>query len=250
MLSLYDHGNGIPIARINGGKFDKEVIYIEEQQGKKQIKSIELPQGKVEPIPNPYKRGVLFISGPSGVGKSVYANMYARNYKKLFPEKNVYVFSRLDKDESLDRGLNPIRIPLDESLIDGIDIQKDLADGALVIFDDCDTIKDKKIRDACSGIQNDLLETGRHVNVYVIVISHLLNGNDRKNSRTILNEATEIVVFPHGGSTYQINYCLKNYLGFSKYQITDILQTPSRWITIKKNYPQAIFYETGAYLVN
>jgi len=245
---------GKPIAIIKSIKKTKsglnnQIVCIDEKESHGGKMEIRLPKGfKFEPIPDIH-RCVLYVAGPSGSGKSTYARNFSKNFKKIFPKSNIIVFSRLDSDEAIDK-LNPIRIKIDEQIInDPIDIFKELQDNDLVIFDDCDTIQDNKLRMAVSKIQNDILETGRHKNIYIIVTSHLINGNDRKNSRTILNECSSITFFLRSGSTYQIKYLLKNYIGLSNKEIQKILDSPSRWITLGKTYPQYVMSENSIYLL-
>ena len=140
---------------------------------------------------------------------------------------------------------------IDQSLIDDpIDIHSEFRQNDLVLFDDTDTIQDKKIKEAISRLKNDILETGRHSNIYVVITSHLINGISRTDTRTILNECTSLTIFPKSGSTYQIIYVLKNYIGLNKNQINYILNLPSRWVTIFKNFPQYCIFEKGCFLLN
>lgn len=226
---------------------EKNILYLNQDSKKGSNKIICKGNSKLFPYPNFNNREFIYISGPSGSGKSTYAAQYIYNYKKLFPNNDVFIFSRLSDDEVIDM-LDVIRVPINESLIE-IDVPKDMVN-CLVLFDDIDTIPDKSLRNKVYQIQNDILEIGRHNNIYVIVTSHLINGNDRKNCRTILNEANTITFFPRAGSTYGIKYVLKNYLGFNNNQIELILKIPSRWVTIGKNYPQYLFYDKGAFIIN
>ena len=49
------------------------------------------------------ERSILYITGPSGSGKSYYTRNYILEYKKMFSKNNVYIFSSLDSDETLDK---------------------------------------------------------------------------------------------------------------------------------------------------
>lgn len=246
MLSYDKEENGKPIALVTPSKPPK-IIFINPDSEEGSSKITIVGKSRLTPLPDPTSRQFIYIAGPSGSGKSTYAAQYIFNYRELFPDNNIYVFSRLNDDEIIDM-LNVIRVPIDESLVE-IDVTKDLMD-CLVLFDDIDTIPDKMIKNLVYAIQNDILEIGRHNNISVIVTSHLINGNDRKNCRTILNEAHSITFFPKSGNTYGISYLLKNYIGLNKNSIKDILSLSSRWITILKGYPQTCFYEKGAFIIN
>lgn len=263
MLTFKDIGK--PIAIIHGGYDDGEIISIindneggndyfdsESEDDDINDKNLELDNGKIVPLPSYDTRQVSYIAGPSGSGKSTYAAIQAMKYRKLFPQNQVYIFSRLDSDPAFDGKFNPppIRMKIDESLLTHpIDITKQLQGGCLIIFDDIDTIQNDKLKKAVIKLEGDILEVGRHNNIHIICCSHLINGNDKKFSRTILNEAHTITIFPKSGSTYQITYMLKNYMGLNKNQIAQILALPSRWVTLLKSYPQAVIYEGGVYLL-
>jgi len=250
MFTLDEVDDATPIALIKGGADKGEIIsLVDSDKYKRGTKELKLKKSKLSPMPDPWHRQVLYIAGPSGSGKSTYASEYIKNYKKIFPKNNVYIFSRLEDDPVLDP-LNPIRINIDDALIEEpIDIINEFSTNDLILFDDTDTIQDKKLKEAVSKVKNDILETGRHNNLYIVVTSHLINGNDRKDTRTILNEANFLTVFPKSGAAHGIRYVLKNYIGLSNDDIEYILEIPSRWVTIGKNYPQFVMYENGCYII-
>lgn len=242
--------------RFNVTKFREAIIHKQVEDGlynqvKKYIKEREKKEiiiydGDIQPIPNINTRECIYVAGPSGSGKSTYVSKYAMEYRKLFPKNEIYVFSRVSNDECIDK-LNPKRIAIDNELVKN-PISPDELSNSLVIFDDTDTIPDKKTRDSITSLKNDLLETGRHEDVYVCITSHLIN--NYKETRTVLNESHSITVFPSSGSSYSIKYILKNYGGMDTASIQKALSLPSRWITLKKSYPQAILYSKGIYLLH
>lgn len=243
-----------PIAKIHKGEYKNKILYIDpnylEGRG-----DFELPQGdtgKLIQHPDPLNCRVLFVAGPSGSGKTTYVANYAIDYNKLFPKNDIWVFSRLPKDDLLDKVIpkkRKVKPPLEDLLEEPFDANNEMKN-CLVIFDDIDTVQDDKTKEAIYKIMRDVLEIGRHNNINVIITSHLIVGNDRKNSRTILNEAQCLTVFPKSGTAQQIRYVLKQYLGISNDEIENILNLPSRWVTIAKSYPQYVFYSSGAYTFN
>jgi hypothetical protein len=65
-----------------------------------------------------------------------------KEYKKIWKDREVYLFSALKEDESLDE-IKPKRFRIDESLVSNpLDIE-DLKD-SLVIMDDIDVYKSKE----------------------------------------------------------------------------------------------------------
>ena len=82
------------------------------------------------------------MTGPSGSGKSTYTRKYLEQWKKT-KDKEVYMFSSLPEDESLD-AIKPKRIRLDSSLCEN-HTAIEFAD-TVIVFNDIDVISDKKIR--------------------------------------------------------------------------------------------------------
>lgn len=270
---MFSFIKGKPIAKIYGGDFSGKAIHIATGDEKDEIccnkcskKCKYKPcceycpyhdeelgtefrtEGTLMPIPNMETREVGYICGPSGSGKSTHSSKYIGNFKKLFPEKKFYVFSRLGNDQVID-SLNPIRININDELIENpVDITQDLKDGGIVLFDDVNTIPNDKLRKTVAKIRNDILEVGRHNNVYIINTSHIINPNDGKDGRVMLNECHFLTVFPKSGNIYQIESVLQKYFGYSKEQIDKIMNLDSRWVTLYKGYPQFVMYEHGCFI--
>ena len=96
------------VAKIDGGKYtNKNVSYIdnnnEDDQIYKCFTQLDLTDGKFEPCPNTaHERDILYMAGPSGSGKSTLVCKYLQNYIKEFPRNEIYCFSKLTEDPSLD----------------------------------------------------------------------------------------------------------------------------------------------------
>ena len=205
--------------------------------------------GKIEMLPNIKEWEIAYIAGPSGSGKSTIASKYVEKYKELFPGKDFYLFSRKDKDHVLDR-LKPLRIKIDEKLVARpIDIQRELSNGAILVFDDCNTIQHPLLKKVVENLVADIMEVGRSMNIWLVMTNHLVIPNEKKIARTVLNEIHTMTVFPKSGSAQQISYTLKTYFGLGKKQIEKIMSLKSRWVTVSKSYPQYVLYETGAYIL-
>lgn len=273
---MFSLKKGRALAKISGGKYNGEILYLNTEdntcckcckkcsdycKNKPCCKKCNLDQnfgdtfiindGKFLPIPKLEDRGVDYIAGPSGSGKSTYAANLALAYKMVNPKNDFFIFSRgAAKTDPAFSKLNPIQIPINESIVDHpIDITKELTKGCLILFDDCNTIQDDKQKKAIDKLMADIMEIGRKLDINIIITNHLVIPNEKKIARTIMNEMQSLTVFPKSGSTHQIKYCLKQYYGLNNKQITDILEIPSRWITIIKNYPMCILFDKGALLL-
>ncbi len=207
---------------------------------------------KLIPLPDLNNRFVNYIAGPSGSGKSTVAAELGQQFKNIYPNKPIYIFSRTDsrKDPAFAK-LKPIQVDINESLIEApIDITEEVTeDGCLMIFDDCGTINNDKVRKAVEKLIMDIMEVGRKLNCNIIITNHLVIPNEKKLARTIMNELTVLTVFPKSGSAQSIRYALKTYWGMTNKQIDEVMQIQSRWLRISKNYPQYILWESGAKII-
>jgi len=70
--------SGVPIAYINGGKLNNKILYVDQK--KEGVKDINLTKGKFEMLMNPKTREIIYIAGPSGVGKSTLARSLIEVY--------------------------------------------------------------------------------------------------------------------------------------------------------------------------
>jgi hypothetical protein len=257
-LDCYDEKNGIPIAKFINKKKSHLLCIKKEDENKSEeseesedFKELEL-EGKsnFEPRLNPYQRSVVYIAGPSGSGKSTYAVNLIKPYIKFF-DKPFYLFSRTDyKTDPAFKGLTPMQIPINDSLlINPIDITKELTGGSVVFFDDCNTIQNEKLRKVVQKMMEDILEVGRKLDITIIITSHLVIPSSREFARTVMNEIQTLTVFPKSGSSQQISYALQTYFGLKKSQIEEILQIKSRWVTISKSYPMYVLSNKLAYIL-
>lgn len=285
MLNFY---KGRPLAKISGGKYSGQILYLDDDKSIKKINKCEncecnkcskkcyvkkcckkctmddevildkyfddkfkINNGEIIQLPGIDERSVNYIAGPSGSGKSTYAAGLAKIFKKLFPKKDFIVFSRADvKNDPVFKKLKPMQIPIDEDIIDDpIDITKELTEGCMVLFDDCNTVQNDKHKKAVDKLMCDIMEIGRKLNIWIIITNHLVIPNEKKLARTICNEMQHLTVFPKSGSSQQIKYCLKQYYGLDNKQIDQILNLPSRWVTISKNYPMCVLHEKGVFLI-
>jgi hypothetical protein len=210
------------------------------------MKEIKLPKGqKLQPLPNKNIVEKIYVSAPSGAGKSTWAGAWLGEFKKMFKHQDIYVFSSIDEDKELDRH-EPLRIELNLDIIDD-PMKADEIEDSVAVFDDVDTIQNPHLRGAIGSFRDYLLEQGRHFNIRMLMTSHLLM--NYQHTRRILNEASAVVFFPKSGSTYSIKRFLKYHAGLENEEIKKVLNLPSRWVAFYKTYPLYIMHERGAYLL-
>jgi hypothetical protein len=252
MLNLNKIGR--PLCKIVGGKFNNNIVSVSDSRGSdeeplavQEFKGLKIPNNSTfQQIPNTKtEREIVYCTGCSGSGKSTYCRKYLEQYKRTFNDNEIYLFSALPKDESID-SVKPKRIRIDEGLFsDPIPIES--FQNSCVIFDDIDVISDKDIRKAVYALLNKILEIGRHLRITALVTCHLpTNGND---TRRILNESMYVVYFPHSANK-KIRYLLENYVGVDKGQINRFRRMNTRWICVSRNYPQLYIAEHECGLLN
>jgi len=201
----------------------------------------------IQQIPNKQQeRQILYITGASGSGKSYYTQLYCSEYKKLYPKNEIYLFSSINEDSSIDKIKGLQRFILDDAFLKEEITAEDFKN-SMVIFDDTDVISNKALKFKINSILNILLETGRHFNASVIYTSHIATAEI--DTKRILNEAHSITIFPSSLGGRSLKYLLDNYLGFDKEQIKKVKKLDSRWTTICKTFPMVILSEKEAYLL-
>ena len=192
------------------------------------------------------ERQCLYICGQSGSGKSHFTTSYVKQYKKMFPKRNIFVISSIEEDSSID-SLKPKRINVlhPEFMYDAF-TSEDFKD-SLVIFDDVDVFP-TKIRKKVMEIVNNILQIGRHFNVSICFTTHSpTNGAETK---ILLAEANVITVFAQTTGSRALKYLLDNYLGMDKKQIDKLKKMKSRAISVIRGYPMVVLAEKEAFLLH
>lgn len=211
--------------------------------------SIELPSDSMFvpiPDPDPAKRQVWYVAGQSGSGKSYFARGIAEAYKKLYPDRDIYLISKLQEDETLDKMKvgKPKRINLQTLVDDPADLEE--FRDCLVIFDDWDTL-DKPFFPIVHKLIEDLAIMGRHTNTSMLILSHYLTNYSK--TRLILGECQFLVLYPLATSQKALSYVCQHYGGLDKEDIVG-LKKRGRWVLIHKNYPSYIISANEANLLH
>ena len=226
-----------------------------DENGEIGCDEIELESGfKFELAPRPLsekERTTHFIAGESGSGKSYFAREFAKRYKSMFPKNDIYLISYLEKDETIDEYKEIIRINaitkefLDECM--DLDLEVEFKH-SMVIFDDIDSIVNKKTKEKIYGLLNKMLRLGRHHNITVLYLGHeLYNSPELKH---ILNESMTITFFPKHLNYKKMKYLLEVYFGLSPEQIEKIRSIRDRSITYMKGHDKIILSDSTCFILN
>jgi Cdc6-like AAA superfamily ATPase len=231
------------VAQIQGGKYNNKTVSLNpkiEDIDKLDFKSLVIPNNcYFQMMPDKtLERQIIYITGVSGSGKSTFTRKFVKEYKKIFKENEVYLFSCLTQDESLDE-VKPKRFKINDELVtDPIEVSE-LAN-SLLIFDDIDTIANKKVKEAVYQLLNEVLQIGRHHKISAIVTNHLPTNFNW--TRIILNESHIVVYFP-SFATNKVKYLLEQYVDLEKSEIRRFKRMNSRWVAIFKWAPRIFLSE-------
>ena len=248
MSFFYDYSEGrIPIAIVElPGRTDNKIIFLDTKDNSGHH-NIEMKDNSViQAVPYIHKTERVFISGQTECGKSYWMKNYMNQYRRMDEKRKIYLFSDVEEDSEIDSIKKLTRIQIDEAIIDQPPDPSNFSN-SICIFDDTDSIQNKKVLNALQVFRDSLLRRGRHNNISVLISNHL--ATDYKATRIILNECNKIVIYPSSGGLYQIKYMLSKYIGLEKNQIDKILKLPSRWALIHKNYPMYVVSEKNIYLL-
>lgn len=207
------------------------------------------------PLPRNY-RECIYIAGSNGCGKSFFCRQYINSFVKVFPEKDIIMFTTIPNDESFSDlpeklGDSFIKIMVNDNLLnDKINVKQELSN-SLVIFDDIiKSSNSSQLNRYMIKLRDDVLDNGRDQanngrDIYCLMTNHLLT--DYIKTRSAIAESTCIVLFP--GSGVNITNILKNYCGLERNQIQKIKSLNTRWVCIYKRYPMYVLYQHGVYLL-
>lgn len=235
--------NDMPIA-----KFGNKIIYLHKTHKFDKSKT-EIIGNNIEPIPFiPENQNLrYFIGGQSGCGKSTLTAMILKNYFKLYPKQELFIFSALLEDPTLDND------PLIKNKMKRINI-KDLDDievmnlkNSICVFDDASglpTALQKKL----DLLQDEINKRGRHFQIDIInVVDKFLDGP--KTNKKFLH-ATFVGYFVHtGGNKAELKYMFDKKLGLDKNQAGELLGGNSRWSLYHKQYPNFLIEQNRVLLI-
>lgn len=230
---------GKPIAKDN-----KKIIFLDSEDVNNPMYHYE-SKGRMEIIPNPDQRQVIYVVGSSGSGKSTICMEYLKKYHKMFPDNELYIFSGVKEDPLFeDLPTNTRFVDFDEDFLD-YEIDMKHFENSCVIIDDSDYLKGE-YKKKMNEIKDTLLGIGRHYNTHVIFTSHIMF--ESQKSKMILREA-QVVAYCPSQNGYDGQRFLKQYCSLSPKEINFIHNLPTRWIYIYRDFPKLCVYDKGIFVI-
>ena len=242
------YAKGIPPEHLDAPDAIKE-LYETMFENAQSSTEINLPPNStfsLMPNPDSKTREVWYIAGPSGSGKSYVAKGLAMEYHSMFPDRPIYLLSKLAEDSTLDKLKYLIRIDPAKLVQDPI-VDLEMLKDCMLIADDVDTF-DKETDKVVQKLIDDIATMGRHSNTTLLFLTHYLS--NYKKSRLLLMEATHFVLYPMSTGSHAFNYTMKTYLGLDKDEAQEIRKSGSRWVCLRKSFPQYMITEHSAKIMN
>ena len=194
--------------------------------------------GKITVVPRKDMFQLFYLCGACGSGKSHMALNIAKNYKKIYPKREVYLISKLKEDATLDKGKFIKRINVETFLNEPPTIEE--FSDSLVIMDDYESFE-KTLYNAVIKLIDDIASMGRHHNINMICCQH--NFTNYKSTRLMLNEMTHVIVYPSSASNKSLKYLLGTYCGLDSKQIQEVKKAKSRYCVIHRHNPNFMITE-------
>ena len=122
MSLTFPTGNKLKsIAKLQGGKYNGKTISLNtklDEIDDTDFKRLRIPNnGVFQFLPDKTaSRQILYITGASGSGKSTCTRKFVKEYKNIWKDREVHLFSALKEDESLDE-IKPKRFKIDDGLV-------------------------------------------------------------------------------------------------------------------------------------
>ena len=169
---------------------------------------------------------LCMVYGPSRSGKSKWVNWWINNNTTTEP---VYIITPHFNDKAYEKNRNRFNfiLPLQMEEEDAIDFEPN----SVVVFDDCEKIRSKKLQsfiDTC-------MQRGSHMGLKaVFVIIHKEKGG--VFTKNIRSDSNSVVFFPSITNTTKIQEVLTAHHGYTNqeaYRLTNDIKSP--WALIDKN---------------
>lgn len=243
-----------PVIETSSRTLKKAYLEIEKLMHEKLKKCLEF-----EPNENIYlkpiydtsanrKNQILTMFGSSGCGKSWKVNdCLIRNpavLGNIVPA--IYIFSSVDEDpsyQSLRELYGPKFMHKDPRDLEPSDLNVRTYDKkSILIFDDINSIGDKRIRQSVINFRNNLLEIARHKSLVVISTEHLFH--NRVHTQKLRNSSAYMCLYPRN-SKKALDDVLENAMNMNRYQRADLVKK-----LVREGRAQFIHMDNPPYIIN
>jgi hypothetical protein len=180
----------------------------------------------------------IAVFGATGTGKSKWtADNPMRAYSMLHPENKICVWTYFDHDPAFDHIKTVEYKDIDDSIVETPPKTSEF-ENTLMIFDDIEALP-KSVRDVMVKFRDQCLACGRKLGISTISIMHEIHAGHL--TKTSITECDEIVIFSQGnGNIKPVKKLLLEKFGLSYRNTMSVIDSPTRWVLVKKSYPKVI----------
>lgn len=180
----------------------------------------------------------IAVFGATGTGKSKWtADNPMRAYSMLHPENKICVWTYFDHDPAFDHIKTVEYKDIDDSIVETPPKTSEF-ENTLMIFDDIEALP-KNVRDVMVKFRDQCLACGRKLGISTISIMHEIHAGHL--TKTSITECDEIVIFSQGnGNIKPVKKLLLEKFGLSYRNTMSVIDSPTRWVLVKKSYPKVI----------
>jgi hypothetical protein len=203
---------------------------------------IDTKVGHFQFIPDRKKRLAMCALGQNGMGKSFFIKDVTNEFKKVFPNVKIFLFSSKNEDKELDNIEGLKRVKIDKSIIEK-PFNYECFENTLTIFDDVDAFE-KKIRDAIYLLRDQIYKNGRSKMMHIISSNHQLAN---KNETSVLLNESYVIVFFLQSYNRNMRYLLENYVGLDMNAIKKLRKNKTRATVFIRTYPAVILQAKNMY---
>ncbi len=257
-LSLEKTANSVPIANsFEDGK--KEFIYYVDRddlpEDAQLLERIRLNNEKdyFFPLIKDFRNeeaNNIYVSGPAGIGKSLYIREYIKHFLKHYPKSKILLFSSKIKDKNLDDIKSIIRVNInDDMLLNRLTISEIAAKSTpvMTVFDDIEDFPSKKLNFEINRLCNEVIRNGRASHIFNLYVSH--DPCNYSQTKLFIKEATQIVMMPYRANKTAYDLLMDKYLKLNKKTQNQLKNLKSRYVVINRGRPEFILSDKYIMLV-
>lgn len=200
--------------------------------------------GKIIPVPYvdiaQHQRSAIYISAPSGGGKSSFARHWIEELRRIpkFSNYPVFLFTTTNND-AIDPaydglvGFNRVNIEAEDFMA----LTSSDLENSICLFDDWQVHGDKNIEKKIYMLVNEVLQHGRKQNIQVIVCTH--QTTQYHKTRDILFECDTFCLFPTANPNSVVKFLIEK-CDIDRKHARNILNLNTRHIVVHKSFPRYI----------
>lgn len=184
----------------------------------------------------------IYISGPTGCGKSTFIRLYIMHFLKKYPKAPVLLFTCKQHDKKLDDIKQIKRVRIDTDMLQNkMTLQEISAKKnpfVLCIFDDIEDFPDKKLNIEINRLCNEVIRCGRSYGCITLYVNH--DSCAYNQTKLFIKEATQIVMMPYRAPKSTYDLMMSHYLKLDNKTQNLIKNVKSDFVAVNRSRPECI----------